>query len=272
MNNTNPILLSSITVNSNVPLYYQLVSIIKRNIAVGIIKQGDLLPTESEFCETFNISRSTVRQAIGELESEGLAVRRRGKGTYISKPKLRRKAEDVYSFSSEMVTLGLKPTSKILKFEKIIPEPDMVKSLGLKNKNQKVFEITRIRLADDEPLVLETTFIPEYIFPELTKDVLVGMSLYKVIKERIGLTPFSAEESYEAIVLNKEIADILNCKRGSSGFFVERHTWSETGEVYELTQSILRGDRSKFIIKMFRNGISFNRDIDKVKKTPELAK
>ncbi len=264
---TNPILLSSVTMDSNVPLYYQLVSIIKRNIAVGIIKSGDLLPSEQEMCDTFGISRSTVRLAIGELESEGLVVRRRGKGTYISEPKLRRKTEEIYSFSSEMLSLGLNPSSKVLRFEKKVPEEDMVKFLGLKDNMQQVFEIVRVRMADNEPLLLETTFIPEYIFPELTEEMLNHASLYQLIKEKARIRPFSAEESYETIVLTKDVADLLNTKRGSSAFYVERRTWTMTGEMYELTQSILRGDRSKFIVRLYENGVTFNRDAQKLKTT-----
>ena len=72
--------------DSDIPLYAQLVGIIKRNISTGALAVGDLLPSEAELCRWMNISRNTVRQAIGELEDEGLVVRKRGRGRPRHKP------------------------------------------------------------------------------------------------------------------------------------------------------------------------------------------
>jgi len=258
----NPILQSSISERSDIPLYYQLISIIKRNISVGLLKPGDLLPSETELCETFGISRTTVRQAIGELEAEGLVIRRRGKGTYISEPKLRRKMEDIYSFTNEMRTLGLRPYSKIVEFLEITPQLDLVENLELKNKDSRVYKIVRLRMANDEPLLIETTYVPVYVYPGLTEDMLKNESLYSLLKEKAGVIPFEAEESYESIILDREVSYMLHCPKSSSGFFIERKARTQTGEVYEFTQSILRGDRTKFVVKLKNNSISFNRDIN----------
>ncbi len=258
----NPILQSSISVSSDIPLYYQLISIIKRNISVGLLKPGDLLPSETEFCETFNISRTTVRQAIGELEEEGLVIRRRGKGTYISEPKLKRKMEDVYSFSNEMKNLGLRPDSKVIEFLGILPQADLVENLELKNKNSRVYKIVRLRRANEEPLLLETTYIPVYVYPGLTEEMLKGESLYSLLREKAGIVPFEAEESYESIILDREVSKMLHCKSNSSGFYIERKAKTQTGEVYEFTQSIMRGDRTKFVVNLKNNGITFNRNIN----------
>ena len=80
----NAILDSKLSLSSNIPLYAQLVGIIKQNISSGELNVGDLLPSEAELCRTMGISRNTVRQAIGELEEEGLVVRKRGKGTFVA--------------------------------------------------------------------------------------------------------------------------------------------------------------------------------------------
>lgn len=258
----NPVFLGNIIEESSVPLYFQLVSIIKRGIKVGLIKTGDILPSEAELCANYNISRSTVRHAIGELESEGLVVRRRGKGTFISEPKLNRKMDEVYSFSKEMRNLGLEPSSKILDFQIISAQMDVSINLELKEGSDRVYKLVRIRLANDEPLLLETSYIPVNIVPNLTKEMLENDSLYKVISEQAGIVPFEAEESYESIILDKDSANLLTCKQNSSGFFIERKTRMQSGEVYELTQSIMRGDRTKFVIKLKNKGIEFNRSID----------
>ena len=80
----NPILSARLSMDSDIPLYAQLVGIIKRNISTGTLAVGDLLPSEAELCRWMNISRNTVRQAIGELEDEGLVVRERGRGTFVA--------------------------------------------------------------------------------------------------------------------------------------------------------------------------------------------
>ena len=80
---TNPVLMNKLSLDSDIPLYSQLVSIIKRNISAGTLTPGALLPSEAELCRTFDVARSTVRQAIGALESEGLVVRKQGRGTFV---------------------------------------------------------------------------------------------------------------------------------------------------------------------------------------------
>ena len=99
------ILASRLSMDSDIPLYTQLVGIIKQNISSGELNVGDLLPSEAELCRTMGISRNTVRQAIGELEEEGLVVRKRGKGTFVADPNARGKCVR-YSFTTENLFHG----------------------------------------------------------------------------------------------------------------------------------------------------------------------
>lgn len=131
MNSTNSLILNAkLSLDSDVPLYNQLVAIIKRHISAGILVPGDLLPSESELCKALSISRSTVRQAIGALESEGLVVRRQGKGTFVAEPKVHRKTERVYSFTAEMTAMGLTPSSDLIEFTVITPTTGYCKDAG----------------------------------------------------------------------------------------------------------------------------------------------
>jgi len=252
-----------VSIDSDVPLYYQLISIIKRNLSVGLLKPGDLIPSEAELCEALGISRSTVRQAIGELESEGLVVRRRGKGTFISEPKLYRAVEDIYSFTNEMKGLGLSPSSIVRGFESIAPTDDVAQALHL-DSSQKVYMIVRLRCANDEPLLLETTFIPVAMLPGLTKEAVETGSIYTLLHDAGLMVPDVAEETYEAMVINDTTAALLKCKPGIGGFFVERRTWSRSGEIFELTQSVIRGDRSKFVLKLKGASAGWDRNLMEV--------
>ena len=173
----NPVLFSKLSLESDIPLYSQLVNIIKRNITAGTLVPGDLIPSESELCKTFDISRSTVRQAVSMLEDEGLVIRKQGRGTYVAEPKMSRKTEKLYSFTTEVQSLGLKPSSKLVEYEVIEPTPDIVKMLELDGPETKVYKFSRIRYSDGEALILESSFYPQYIYPDLTRPMLEKSSL-----------------------------------------------------------------------------------------------
>ena len=258
----NPILLSRLSLESDIPLYSQLVSIVKRNISAGTLMTGDLLPSEAELCKTFDISRSTVRQAIGTLESEGLVVRKQGRGTFVAEPKMRRKTENVYSFTSEISSMGMQPSSTLVDFEIIDPTPDIVRVLELGSEDAKVYRFTRIRKVNGEPLILETSFYPQFIYPKLTRELLETHSFYSLLYE-VGIVPASAVDSYEAVTLSRQEAELLGCKAGSCAFFVQRRTKTEAGATFEFTQSFIRADRVKLDVFLHKDGVSFARSVDK---------
>jgi GntR family transcriptional regulator len=85
---SNPVLSANLSADSSVPLYYQLVGVVKRCMSAGLLQTGDMLPSEAELCKVYNVSRSTVRQALGALEDEGLVIRQRGRGTFVAEPKV----------------------------------------------------------------------------------------------------------------------------------------------------------------------------------------
>ena len=240
----NPILMNTLSMDSDIPLYSQLVSIVKRNISAGTLSTGDLLPSEAEFCKTFQISRSTVRQAIGALESEGLVVRKQGRGTFVAEPKVRRRTENVYSFTSEISAMGLTPSSTLIEFDVIEPTPDIVRVLDLTGSESKVYRFTRIRNVNGEPLILETSFYRCALYPNLTRELLETHSFYSLLYEA-GVVPAHAVDSYEAVVIGRAEGELLHCKPGSCGFSVQRRTFDAAGICYEFTQSLMRADRVK---------------------------
>lgn len=126
----NPVLKNPLSLDSEIPLYSQLMGIIKRSITSGALKVGDLLPSEAELCRVYDISRNTVRQAIGALEEEGFVVRKRGKGTFVTDPNTRRKGVQ-YSFTTEISQLGKTPSSTLVDFAVITPSPKIVTLMGL---------------------------------------------------------------------------------------------------------------------------------------------
>ena len=260
---SNPILLSELSLDSDIPLYSQIVNIVKRNLSAGMLAAGELLPSEAELCRAYNVSRSTVRQAIGILETEGLVVRKQGRGTFVAAPKVRRRTENVYSFTSEISAMGMTPSSTLIEFDVITPTPDIVKVLELKNPDALVYRFTRIRNVNDEPLILETSFYPCALYPNLTRELLRTNSFYSLLYD-VGVVPANAVDSYEAVVIGRAEAELLHCKPGSCGFSVQRRTFDVSGACYEFTQSLMRADRVKLDVYLHKDGVSFSRSVDRV--------
>ena len=165
----NPILTNQLSLNSDIPLYSQLVGIIKRSISSGTLNVGDLLPSEAELCRALDVSRNTVRQAIGELEEEGLVVRKRGKGTFVADPNTNRRGVR-YSFTTEISSLGKVPSSTLVDFAVITPSREVCEKMEL-HEGTSVYCFTRVRNVDGEPLILETSYYPKYIYPNLTREL-----------------------------------------------------------------------------------------------------
>jgi GntR family transcriptional regulator len=259
---TNSILEANLQADSTVPLYFQLVSIIKRYVSAGMLSPGDLLPSEAELCTNLGISRSTVRQAIGALEEEGLVVRKQGRGTFVAEPKMRRRNENVYSFTSEITAMGLTPSSTLIEFDIITPPEDIMKMFSMTSNDKLFYRFTRIRRVDGAPLMLETSFYPQYIYPNLTRELAETHSIYSLLYD-VGIVPASAIDSYEAVKLTHGEAELLGCKSGSAGFFHQRQTMSENGETFEFTQSLIRGDRTKLEVVLHKNGVTFSRTVNK---------
>ena len=255
----------SLSYESNLPLHYQLGQIIRRLIDSGEIGPSDMIPTEEELCVAYQVSRSTVRQALKALVDEGLLVRVRGKGTFASEQKLRRRMENVYSFTHEMEAADKIPSSRIVVFRRIKPQPDVARILfSTDNDIDEVYYIIRIRLADSIPLLMETVFIPAKTIPDLTEEKLQGHSLYDILRDEAGVVPVHAEESYESIIIEKGICALLECPKNTTGFYIERHAYNKKGDIYELTQSIMRGDLCKLVISLKQGNYSVNKQYSKL--------
>ena len=253
------ILTSRLSMDSDIPLYTQLVGIIKQNISSGELGVGDLLPSEAELCRAMGISRNTVRQAIGELEEEGLVVRKRGKGTFVADPNARGKCVR-YSFTTEVSSMGKVPSSTLVDFAVEIPGAAICKKMELR-EGTPVYCFTRVRNVDGEPLILETSYYPQYIYPNLTRDMLQTHSFYSLLYH-VGIVPFAADESYEAVILDDHRSMLLGVEPGSCAFFHQRLTRTEDGRIYEYTRSYIRGDRVRLDVHMQKRGMSFVRAID----------
>jgi GntR family transcriptional regulator len=256
---TRPILKEKLLLDSEVPLYSQLIGIIKRAIASGEAGVGTLLPSEAELCGAFRISRNTVRQAIGALEEDGYVVRKRGKGTFVADPAMRRKHVE-YSFTTEISQQGKMPSSTVVDFCVMPAAPHIRDIMGL-GMDERVYRFTRVRNVDGIPLIVETSYYPESIYPNLTQEMVQTHSFYSLLYH-VGVVPFSAEDTYEAVLLGDREAALLDCKSGVPAFFHQRRTTNENGRIYEYTTSYMRADRVKLDVRFQKGVTEFTRVVD----------
>lgn len=244
------------------PLYEQLITIIKQGISSGQLTPGDLLPSESEFCERYGISRSTIRQALSELEDQGLVVRMRGKGSFVSRPKITRSLHNLYSFSDEISAMGFEPRSKVIAYEVIAPGKEIRTRLQIDDAEERVFNITRIRYAGEEPLALEMAFIPTRICPFLTQDMVEQGSLYNTLVKEAGIRIGHAQETYESMLMGESEAVLLGMPKDSCAFFVQRVSYTASGDVFEYTVMIVRGDRCRYEVELTSENVQLSRKVD----------
>lgn len=255
---------NGISTESSVPLYFQLITLIKRQIHSGILKQGDLVPSEHQLCSQYGVSRSTVRQALAQLTEERLIIRRRGKGSFIASEKLNRNLNHLYSFTEDMISLGLNPYSKVVEKKIVSASNDIAKALDIMSENMSVLQLTRLRFANDEPLLIETTYIPLYLCPDIMNEDFSSKSLYDIFRTKYHLDLFRAVETFEAIKLNKETATLLKCSANSTAFNIHRTAYLDSGIAFEYTSSIARSDKCKFKVELFatKNKVNFSRKIN----------
>ena len=202
-----------------IPIYQQIIDYIKEYIEKGIYQKGNIIPSEQEFCKQFNTSRMTVRRAINELVNDGFLYRVQGRGTFVSHYVFKKSLEMV-GFSSYMEKMGIKPSSKVLSFELIKPEAWLAEELKIL-PSDNVFFLSRVRMADLEPIAIENVYLPEKRFPGLDQYSFEEISLYDTLRTQYKAEIFLRHEKMNAVVVKGENANILFSKDQG----VVLHTW-----------------------------------------------
>ena len=257
---------------AGIPLYQQLKNILKNSINNGILRPGDQIPSESELCRQYGISRITVRQAVGALVQEGFLYRCPGKGTFVTSPKLRRRLPHLYSFTEDMRDLGLEPSSQTLEQKVIEADEEMVEILKLPDTDRKVTKLVRVRMANGEPILMERTFIPHYLCPDLVTENLDTNSLYEILRTKYQLSLDYAFETHEVTFLTKEEARVLKCPEKSPAFFIERVAFLKNDVPFELTRSLSRGDKVRFTVRLVADQAQIYRQVELVNQKPRRIK
>ncbi|GBD16970.1 HTH-type transcriptional repressor DasR [bacterium HR26] len=233
---------------NGVPKYRQLQQVLEE--LIDRLQPGDPLPPERQLELEYGVSRVTVRQALQQLVLAGRLERIQGRGTFVARPKLEQVLA-LTSFTEDMIQRGLRPGSRTLGVEQLAASPSVAQHLRLP-EGSPVLMLRRLRLADDEPMALETVYLPASRFPDLTQTDLTNRSLYAWLAERHGVELTHATQTIEATVLGAEEARLLEVAPGIPAFRLERVSYDQFGRPVELVRSLYRGDRYKLHARLER--------------------
>jgi GntR family transcriptional regulator len=229
------------------PLYVKLRMMIEEAVASGRLKHGDALPAERDIADAADISRVTVRKAIDELVSEGLLVRRRGSGTFVVKPvqRMQQPLSQLTSFTEDMRRRGMVAGSRWLGRGLFYPTAQETMMLGLAG-NARVARLDRLRTADDMPIALERTSLPDDLLPDPDA---VDNSLYLCLLGS-NIRPVRANQRISAVLLKDEESRLLGVPPGSAALSVQRIAYLESGRVMEMSTALYRSDAYDLVAEL----------------------
>lgn len=208
---------------------------------------GTLIPTERALAEQYGTSRTTVRQAIGELVSEGRLDRTQGRGTFVAPPKVTH-VRQLTSFTDDAASQGMTASARILDISEVPADTVTAKRLAVE-PGAGVHRVERIRLVNGEPLAHETAFLAGEL-PGLAGNVEVRGSLYSALREDYGIRISEVEDTVETKLAGPEEVRLLDVEMGAPMLLVHRLGLDPEGRPVEWTESVFRGDRFRFVARM----------------------
>ena len=233
--------------NDKRPIYNQLVEILRLKIENEMAPNEKML-SERGICEQYGVSRTTVRLAMAELEHMGYIYKRHGKGTFVAA--LNKNSQNLmesYSFTDYMREHGKKPSTKVLSFEILDSTNYFAENLGI-SPGEKIIKITRLRLADELPMMLERTYLPQKDFAGLTEEMVTKKPLYEIFRDNYGQVIKVADEEFSAGLLSDIEASLLGIPKDLACLKLIRKTYNNENRVIEFTLSVARSD--KFVYKV----------------------
>jgi GntR family transcriptional regulator, frlABCD operon transcriptional regulator len=199
------------------PLYMQIRQMLKNDIQQGKYKPDEQIPTEAELCETYKVSRITIRKAIKELVEDGTLTRIPRRGTFVSSNKFHNELLSVSGFSEFSHQLGMIPNSRILRSE-VIPVSKNVAERLLIEEGSPVLELERLMYVNDRPLFYDIAHYSLIRFPNLEKKIARDESTYKILLEDYHTEIVSNDKIIDVISATKDYAKFLECDIGSNLF------------------------------------------------------
>jgi GntR family transcriptional regulator len=240
--------------SSPLPYYHQLKELLRDEITSGRWAPGVRIPSEPELCTLFDVSRTVVRQALGELENERLLRRRKGLGTFVAQPKIRGQlVQTLTGFHDDMVHQGRTPRTTVLAHGVVGANATVAEPLEIPI-GTPVVRIERLRRVepDPQPIVLVTTWLPVALCPGLADADLGERSLYGYLAETCDLHIAYGRRMLEAVAATAADADLLGVEVGDPLLFLRSVTFLADGRAVEYYEAKHRGDRTVLEVDLVR--------------------
>ena len=236
-------------------LYARVESVLAGEISKGLLRPGQQLPTEDQLIHRFAVSRITVRRAVANLVQRGLLEIHRGKGTFVSTPRITQELTELSGFVEDMLALGRKPSARVLSRE-IVPATAAVAEHLRLPKGQKVVRIQRVRLADGTPMSLDETFLPLELGRRIMNDNLRTEPIFTLLEDKYRVPLIEAEYKLEAVAASALAASALKVPPGSPIFQIERTSFTTGNQPIDYETLSYRGDLIRFVTRLARRPAS----------------
>jgi len=230
-------------------LWAQLESELRRAIDAG--EFDERFPTDLELTRRYDVSRHTVREAVGRLQADGLLRRVRGRGTVVERPEFEQRLGALYSLFSSIEAAGVEQRSEVVSVG-ITTNDDVAARLGLASATE-LFRLERIRFADDEPLAIDTAWLPAELGRPLLEADFSHTALYDELERRCQCRPDRGWERIAPVIPSPAERALLQANDDEAAFQVER--LGQQGEaVVEWRVTLIRGDRYRFFADWSASG------------------
>ncbi|MEA3339084.1 MAG: GntR family transcriptional regulator [Chloroflexota bacterium] len=225
------------------PLYLQLKDILASQVAEGLLQPGDALPSERQLCEEFNVSRSTVREALRELSDQGLLRTVPGRGAFVTVHQSNLTIRvSLAGFTGDVRRQGMTPSSRLLSAGLVAsPSSAVIEAMGLQPDDELV-RLERLRLVNDNPLALHIVYLNHRLCPQILQHNLAEESVFQLLRTEYGLNLAQAEEQVYATLADQREMDLLNLTHPAAVLRAERTTFLDTGEVIEFSLATYCGE------------------------------
>jgi GntR family transcriptional regulator len=213
------------------------------------------MPSESELCDWFGVSRITIRQALSDLQREGLIFKIHGKGTFVAKPKAYQNISSLQGLAESLEQQGYEVINQVLSIEYFSAPPEITGRLALA-PGSILAKIKRVRLVNREPVSLEVTYVPANIGRQLESADLVTRDIFLILENDLGIALGHADLAIDAILAESELARALNIEVNTPIMRIERLTHTEGGAPLDFEYLYYRGDAFQYRLRIDRQRAS----------------
>ena len=238
---------------SAIPLYSQLKELLRTRILDGSYPSHSQMPSESELGKIYKLSRITVRQALSDLQKEGLIFKIHGKGTFVAKPKAFQNVSRLQGLAEAMSQMGYEVINQLQSFKFITANPIIAERLNI-TEGEEITEIKRVRLINREPVSLEITYVSKTLGKQLEKADLATRDIFLIIENDCGIALGHADLAIDAVLANAELTKALRVEEGSPIMRIERLTHAADGMPLDFEYLYYRGDAFQYRLRIDRHG------------------